>query len=453
MPYESESGNITMALAGDALIQRRLACYREKPFLDLVKLMREADVAFANLEGTAHEYEGPPGKKTQGRIGGYWMGIHPKQLEDLRWMGVDMVSCANNHALDFGEWGLLKTIEHLDQVGIVHAGTGPSFWEAQSPAYLECAAGRVALISVTATFEDEFRAGEQTPEMKGRPGANCLGTEKEYVVTPDYLQHIRDLSRNLGLEEGKDRMRRYGQLIPEDTDTEFLLQWSSFPPTTTKFVLGEEFSVRSRTDSWDESAVLRQVREAARQAEWVIVSFHSHEYDVDPKVPASFAPKFARACIDNGAHVFAGHGPHYLQGIELYKGRPLFYSLGNFIGQLQNIQRHPALNYQKFGLGFEATASEYVLAHTANETRHHPADPIFSRSVLPVCQWKGGRLQEIRLYPLDLGYRTHWGARGRPILADPPLAREILEMLQQRSEPFGSQIHVEESVGVIRPGE
>ena len=41
----------------------------------------------------------------------------------------------------------------------------------------------------------------------------------------------------------------------------------------------------------------------------------------------------AHWAIDQGADLFAGHGPHFLRGIEIYKNRPIFYSLGNFIFQ------------------------------------------------------------------------------------------------------------------------
>ena len=50
-------------------------------------------------------------------------------------------------------------------------------------------------------------------------------------------------------------------------------------------------------------------------------------------MPADFIPIFARAVIDAGADVFVGHGPHVLRGIEIYKGKPIFYSLSNFIFQ------------------------------------------------------------------------------------------------------------------------
>ena len=85
--------------------------------------------------------------------GGTYMTTEPHLLEDRKWLGVNLVSCANNHASDYGEEGILATISYLDAAGIPHAGTGRNLREARSPAYLDTPRGRVALIAATYTFE------------------------------------------------------------------------------------------------------------------------------------------------------------------------------------------------------------------------------------------------------------------------------------------------------------
>jgi poly-gamma-glutamate synthesis protein (capsule biosynthesis protein) len=52
------------------------------------------------------------------------MTTEPHLLEDLKWLGINMVSCANNHAFNFGQEGIHSTIRYLDKAGITHAGTG-----------------------------------------------------------------------------------------------------------------------------------------------------------------------------------------------------------------------------------------------------------------------------------------------------------------------------------------
>ena len=99
-------------LAGDTMLTRKLTL-KEERFLELRQIINGCDAAFANLEGTVHTWdEGTPGI-TQGTF----MTTEPKLLEDLKWLGINMVSCANNHAFDYGEGGVLANIRHLDEAG------------------------------------------------------------------------------------------------------------------------------------------------------------------------------------------------------------------------------------------------------------------------------------------------------------------------------------------------
>ena len=74
--------------------------------------------------------------------------------------------------------------------------------------------------------------------------------------------------------------------------------------------------------------------------------------------------------------------------------------------------------------------------------------------MVAVCNYAGGDLREIILYPIDMGFGRPIPQRGRPVLAEEPLARETLTWLQEVSKPFGTEISIEEQdgdlVGVIR---
>jgi len=83
------------------------------------------------------------------------------------------------------------------------------------------------------------------------------------------------------------------------------------------------------------------------QADLVIVSLHAHVTEGRLKsIPISFVPSFARECIDAGADVFVGHGSHSLLGMELYKGKPIFYGPGNFFAQSPLMERFPGDVYE-----------------------------------------------------------------------------------------------------------
>ena len=81
----------TMALTGDAIITRKLSVYDEAPFLEMIKLIRSADVAFTNFEMLLHDYEPFPMHKS----GGTYMRAKPSMAKELVWAGFDMVSTAN----------------------------------------------------------------------------------------------------------------------------------------------------------------------------------------------------------------------------------------------------------------------------------------------------------------------------------------------------------------------
>src|SRR5436309_11236683 len=76
---------------------------------------------------------------------------------------------------------------------------------------------------------------------------------------------------------------------------------------------------------------------------------------------------------------------------------------------------------------------------------------VWYQSVLTTSRFEKGRLAEIRLQPIDLGYASRGADRGVPRLAPPEVARTILERLQRLSQPFGTRIAIEQGVGVIRP--
>src|SRR5699024_2349826 len=101
---------------------------------------------------------------------------------------------------------------------------------------------------------------------------------------------------------------------------------SSFTFGSHNFKIGSEPKTVTSPHEGDMERILKNIAEARRQADYVIVSIHSHEMENDFKDKApQFLKEFSRACIDGGAHAIIGHGPHILRGIEIYKERPIFY--------------------------------------------------------------------------------------------------------------------------------
>ncbi|MBI4639874.1 MAG: CapA family protein [Candidatus Tectomicrobia bacterium] len=442
---QNQGSHLTLAATGDALITRRFSMYKEDQFLGLIDLLRKVDVAFTNLEMLFHTYEeGFPALES----GGTYMAADPVIAEDLKWAGFNLFATANNHTYDYADGGMLSTMAVLDKLGLVYAGTGRNLLEARGPAYLDTPQGRVALISMASTFPAAAQAGEQRPDMKGRPGLNPLRFEERYAISQETMEKLKQLSETLGLEEAKRQRMAIGfERPPEDPNVfEFLKH---------KFVVGEKPEIRTTVHKGDAEGNLRWIRDARRQADWVLVSLHSHESEVrDKEVSAEFIPPFARSCIDAGADAFIGHGPHLLRGIEIYNKKPIFYSLGNFVFQNETVTRLPSDIYEKFRLDpYKSTPADVFDARALDEKgelKGFPADSRYWESVVATCTFKGRDLSVLDLYPITLGYRQPRSVRGRPFLADDELGHSIIQRLAKLSEPYGTTIEFQEGRGVVR---
>ena len=154
----------TMALTGDSIITRKLSPYREPQFLAMIAMIRNADMAFTNLEMLFHDYEPYPAHQS----GGTWMRGDPALAGELVWAGFDMVARANNHTGDYGVLGMQLTTRYVEEAGLVHAGSGDSLPAAREARFLDTHEGRVALISVASTFPDHSRAGKTRGDMPAR---------------------------------------------------------------------------------------------------------------------------------------------------------------------------------------------------------------------------------------------------------------------------------------------
>jgi poly-gamma-glutamate synthesis protein (capsule biosynthesis protein) len=167
-------------------------------------------------------------------------------------------------------------------------------------------------------------------------------------------------------------------------------------------------------------------------------------------VPAGFIVDFARRMIDEGADVFVGHGPHVLRGIEIYKGKPIFYSLGDFLFQNETLQRLPHENYAPLGLGEDKGLSDFNDARYDHDRTGFPASPEIWESVVAEAVFEGVDLREVRLHPISLGFGKPRQVRGRPLPADEALSRKIISDLTRLSKPFGTEIQYVDGVGIVR---
>ena len=157
-------------------------------------------------------------------------------------------------------------------------------------------------------------------------------------------------------------------------------------------------------------------------------------------MPAQFLVTFARAMVDAGADVFAGHGPHVLRGVEIYKGKPILYSLGDFIFQNETLLRLPSENYETYDLGADAHVADFNDRRYQNDKAGFPADRLIWEAMVAVPRFDGHSLRELALHPITLGFGGSRTARGRPMLAEGALGDKILADVERLSKPFGTRM-------------
>jgi len=192
----------------------------------------------------------------------------------------------------------------------------------------------------------------------------------------------------------------------------------------------------------------------------MIASCHCHqgpilaqEWLFEDQIP-DFLPELAHATIDAGADMFVGHGPHVLRGIEIYKGKPIFYGLGEFYYQWQHFDSallsgswpQTAAPAGRGGRGAAAGAADPVVDVRVSAGLR----PINFESMVTETKYDKGQLVEIRLHPTSGGWDGPISELGMPRTAPPAMAQKILARVQELSKPFGTTISIENNVGVIR---
>ena len=428
---EASWPEFSLVMAGDAISITPPENREGDPgVMGMVNLIRDADAAVLNMEGT---YAGPnayPIKKE----GGTWMHFPPDRLKGLQWMGFNLFSSANNHTSDFGVQGILDTINVFREGGAVLAGLGENMGDARAPGYLTTDKGRVALIGAASSFRPTSPAGRVRPDMRGRPGLSPVGHETRYRVDAATLETLRKMKESLPLG-GADS----GETVTLGGLT---------------FEQGDQPGVVTTADPRDLAELTHAIRDAREFANYVVTYTHAHEGlpGTDNEVPADFVVEWAHAAIDAGADVFAASGPHILRGIEIYKGKVIAYSLGDFIMENDLVVPQPADNYELFDLTFENLPGELFNARSDFDRRRWPADPRMWKSVVAEVTFRDRVPVQVTLTPITLNFGAKRPDRGFPRLAEGPLVTEILEDMQRLSRPFGTEIAIQDGVGTITIG-
>ncbi len=419
--------HMTCTAVGDMLVQKRLpGAY--PGFEELKRFLAQGDARFVNMETTLHYHE----SYGSAYSGGSWLCADPRVLDDAKEYGFNCMNLATNHSMDFSYGGLTRTLHYAREAGMPVCGTGLCLEEAAAPVYIDTLAGRFALIGAVSTFNPAAMAGHRTYAMEGRPGVNGVRFEERFLITPELMAQVKTLAKETAINGYDDIVRAEGYLPP--------LPPGCFALGSIVFKEAEENRRTTRVDQTDMKRIERAIFEAKFQADYVIVSMHSHEIlHTSKEEPAEFFVEFSRRCIDAGADALVGHGPHLLRPIEIYKGKPIFYSLGDFMLHNENIPAAPAEFFDDYGLSHDATMRELFATRSNNFTRGLQRDRRMLESVAAKWEVEDGVLKSVTLLPLELGFGLPNSVVGWP---KPCYDGGIIERLIHMSAPWGTDIRL-----------
>lgn len=232
------------------------------------RVLQEADLCLAQLEAPI---SARGAKACNARLA---MRAPVQMAGALHEAGFHVVSFASNHCLDFGYEAFSDTLDHATAAGLRVCGAGEDLSHARRAVLCQVGRLEVAVLGACSILPEGYAAEGSKP--------GCAPLRARTLYEP---------------------------IEPDQPGT---------PPRIHTF-----------TDRGDLAALCECVRSARARASLVLVSLHWGIHMV-PGVLADYQIETAHALIDAGADAIFGHHPHLLKGIEIYRGKPVYYSLGNF---------------------------------------------------------------------------------------------------------------------------
>ena len=406
-------------------------------------MISKCDVRITNIESVVSDWN----CFASTFCGGQWINTEPDLLEEIKRYGFNIYGCANNHSMDFSFDGVLSTCKELEDRGMKYAGIGSSLKNASAPVHLEteCGGIKTAFISVTSTFIDAARAGESRDGIPARPGVNPLRVNTRYYVTKEHFEQLKEIAEATYINGERDNARKIGSLPPEEEGS--INFGGHF------FIISEHRREGKYTycNESDLNRILDEISNAKKTVDYVFVSIHSHQIRrTEYTEPDFFLEEFAHRCVEAGACAVFGGGTHQLKPIEIYKGRPIFYSLGNFVFQTDRVRKLPADFWDKYHYPKELSVEEGMARKTHNGTVGLEQDENNYLSVIPVVKYKEESLWSIELIPIELGFDKGKGQKGLPVAASEQSRRRIFCRLCDISKEFGTEFSLEGKKIIIK---
>ncbi|MBW2149428.1 MAG: CapA family protein [Deltaproteobacteria bacterium] len=306
--------------------------------------------------------------------------VPPENVRALTAAGFDVVTFAGNNNLDYGIEAFLDTIERLNAGGISVVGAGKNLEEARKPVIIERAGIRFAFLCHCSILRDGYEARDD------RPGLAPLRVKTFYEPLENIYEQPGTPAKTI--------------TIPEHDDLQ---------------------------------AVLQSIRQARAMADIVVACFHwgvHFTHDL-----AMYQPEVGYAAIDAGADLVLGTHPHCLQAIDIYRGKAIYYSLGNFAFE-------QSLELSRRGVG------EYLSfygIHMDLDVPSHPHPRHCRQGMILKCVIRDKKIHRMSFIP------TIFGKNGQPEILpqDSEEFREVFELMKGLCGELGVELSVENGEVVV----
>ncbi|MHB0773012.1 CapA family protein [Bradyrhizobium sp. 1.29L] len=356
----------TLGAVGDVFVNR------DNPtdaFLGSGDLLRKIDLVFGNCEGafTDHPHFAP---------GQNWRVVAPKlNGSGLAKAGFDVMSVANNHIVDAGHEGLIDTLDLLRSQGIKTVGAGASLSEATAAAIIEQQGMKVGFLGFASVYLPGYEARSSIP------GLAAMRVHSHY--------YIPECS--------------YGLIEP------------GCAPAVRTFPYPEDVELLG--------SLIRSLR---GKADVVVVSHHWGK--CKPADVTEYERVLGHVSVDAGADVVLGHHHHFMRGIEIYRGKPIFYGLGHFVFDLpwfdvvQNSDRLKEL---------KATGEYAIYPRDGYPLLPFHADA--RMTMIAACDFDGSDIRSAGFFPCLINKENH----ALPLKEGDPRAQEIVDYMSRISAEAG----------------
>jgi poly-gamma-glutamate synthesis protein (capsule biosynthesis protein) len=250
-------------------------------------------------------------------IRGHGTNSESRNLPAVVSAGFDVISLANNHTLDWGTGILLETMKKLKSAGLAYVGAGNNIDEARRPVILERKGNRVGILAFSSVHPRGYEADVD------KPGLNPVRIWTIYEQT-DYQPGT--------------------------------------PPRIVTIPYKEDLA-----------AMVASIRKLKSEVDVVVVSMHWGQHII-PRVIPEYCIDVGHAAVDAGADLILGTHTHIGKGIEMYRGKAIFYSTGNFAAEIGPSQTGGAGGefarklVEKYGAVVDPECPTFALPHESRRT-------------------------------------------------------------------------------------